>query len=101
VAPVSPAPKAAPKPVDTTPKAKKRKLSYKESAELKELPDRIASAEAEREAAFAQLADPGVLRDGPRVIAVQAQVATLDAELERLMARWEELETIASEATGG
>jgi ATP-binding cassette subfamily F protein uup len=82
------------------PKAKKRKLTFKEAAELKELPERIASAEGERETALALLADPAVLRDGPRVIAVQAQVAVLDAQLEQLMARWEELETIASEAAG-
>lgn len=79
-------------------KAKKRKLSYKESAELTALPDRIAGVEAEHEAALALLADPAVLRDGLRIVAVQQQVAALAQQLEQLMARWEELETIAADA---
>ncbi|MBL0939569.1 MAG: ATP-binding cassette domain-containing protein [Gemmatimonadaceae bacterium] len=83
-------------PPAAAPKAKKRKLSYKETAELETLPDRIAEAEAEREAVFAQLADPAVLRDGARVVALQASLADLDARIPELMARWEELETIAS-----
>jgi ATP-binding cassette subfamily F protein uup len=79
-------------------KAKKRKLSYKENAELAALPDRISEAEEERAALFGQLADPAVLRDGARVVALQARVAELDAQLDAMMARWEELETIAAEA---
>ena len=86
-------------PADTAPiaKAKKRKLSYKEAAELQALPDQLTDAEAEREQCYAQLADPVVLRDGARVVALQGRVAELDQSIERMMARWEELETIAAE----
>lgn len=79
------------------PKARKRKLSYKENAELQALPDQLTDAESERDGCYAQLADPAVLREGARVVALQARVAELDVVIERLMARWEELETIAAD----
>ena len=63
--------------------------------------DRISGAEEERATLFGQLADPAVLRDGARVVALQARVAQLDGQLEAMMARWEELETIAAEAGQG
>ena len=99
-----------PAPVDTPPvsklaaapapkaeKPKKRKLTYKEGKELEALPDRIASLEAERDAALALLADPNVLRDGPRVLAINGTLARLEDDLLAAMTRWEDLETIASE----
>lgn len=94
---------AAPKRVlePSATKAKKRKLSYKETAELAALPDQISEAETEKATCYAQLADPIVLRDGARVIGLQARIAELDGVLAVMMARWEELETIAAEATGG
>lgn len=100
IAPPAPAPKRV---VDTpaSPKPRKRKLSYKENAELTALPDRISAAEEERATLFGQLADPVVLRDGARVVALQARAAALETELEAMMARWEELETIAAEAGQG
>jgi ABC transport system ATP-binding/permease protein len=64
---------------------KKRKLSYKENEELAALPDAIAAAEAKRDANLALLSDPAV------------ELAALERQLEQLMARWEVLETIASE----
>ncbi|MFN8718336.1 MAG: ATP-binding cassette domain-containing protein [Gemmatimonadaceae bacterium] len=103
-APAVAVPFASPRRVADTPaapKAKKRKLSYKENAELTALPDRISGAEEERATLFGQLADPAVLRDGARVVALQARVAQLDGQLEAMMARWEELETIAAEAGQG
>ena len=91
-APVTP---VAPTAASATPK--KRKLSYKETKELEALPDRIAALEGERDAALALLADPNVLRDGQRVLTVNASLARLEDDLLVAMARWEELETLASE----
>ncbi len=89
-----PAATAAPAPA---PKAeKKRKLSFKETHELAALPDRIDACEREREALYASLADPALLRDGAAVADAKARLAALDAEVEALTARWEELETIAA-----
>ncbi|GAB1344888.1 ATP-binding cassette domain-containing protein [Gemmatimonas sp.] len=78
------------------PKVGKRKLSYKEDKELAALPDRIAALEAERDELLAQLADPAVFRDGERLLKINATLATLEETVLTAMARWEELETIAS-----
>ncbi|MFN5600179.1 MAG: ATP-binding cassette domain-containing protein, partial [Gemmatimonas sp.] len=98
--PASKAPAAAPATPVAAPTApvtsKKRKLSYKETKELEALPDRIATLEGERDAAAALLADPNVLRDGQRVLTVNAGLAKLEDDLLVAMARWEELETLAS-----
>ena len=94
-APVAPKPVAASAPKGEKPK--KRKLSFKEGKELEALPDRIATIEGERDAALALLADPQVLRDGQRVLEINATLAKLESGLLDAMTRWEELETIASE----
>lgn len=83
--------------VPTVAKAKKRKLSYKENQELAALPDRISASELELEQGYASLADPLLVRDVAALAAVRGRVAELEAMIPVLMARWEELETIASE----
>jgi len=97
------APPAAPPPPKRTAPApqaprepKKRKLSFKERAELDALPAQIDARERERESVYASLADPALLRDGSAVVEAQGRLATLSAEIESLIARWEELETIAA-----
>jgi ATP-binding cassette subfamily F protein uup len=93
--PAPPPPKrAAPAPPAREPK--KRKLSFRERAELESLPEQIDAREREREALYASLADPALLRDGSAVVAAQSRLAELSAEIEGLIARWEELETIAA-----
>ena len=78
-------------------KAKKRKLSYKETQELAALPDRISASEAELEQGYVTLADPAVVRDPAALGAARSRVAELELAIPAMMARWEELETIASE----
>ncbi|MBX9854589.1 MAG: ATP-binding cassette domain-containing protein [Gemmatimonadaceae bacterium] len=78
------------------PRVKPRKLSFKEQQELAALPDRITALEEEREASYALLADPSVMRDGAQVLTLKARLEVLDREIPELMARWEALETIAS-----
>jgi ATP-binding cassette subfamily F protein uup len=89
-APAKPAP-----PVPVKAASKKRKLSFKEQAELAALPDQIDACEQERGALYAKLADPAFLREGTAVAAAKGRLAALDADVARLMARWEELEGIA------
>lgn len=77
---------------------RKRKLSFKETAELAQLPDRIDALERERDALHALLAAPTVVRDGAASSAHRARLAVVDADLAVAAARWEELETIAADA---
>ncbi|MEO7216847.1 MAG: ATP-binding cassette domain-containing protein [Gemmatimonadaceae bacterium] len=90
-------PKSAPA-VATPTLQRKRRLTYKEKAELESLPDDISERESRRDDIYASLSDPVFLRDGTAVVAAQAELHTIEAELERLLLRWEELETIAQEA---
>jgi len=76
--------------------SKPRKLSFKESAELAELPDRIDALEGERERLYLSLADPALLRDGAAVTAARARLSTLEAEIAQATERWEALETLAA-----
>ncbi|MFI5239112.1 MAG: ATP-binding cassette domain-containing protein, partial [Gemmatimonadales bacterium] len=75
--------------------ARKRRLTYKEKAELEELPNAIDEGERRRNAIYAQLGNPDFLRDGAAVVEARAALTATDAELEELLKRWEELETIA------
>jgi ATP-binding cassette subfamily F protein uup len=79
---------------------KKRKLSFNETNELADLPNRIDEAERERERIYASLSDVAFLRDGAAVVEAKARLAALETEIERLLARWEELETIAASSQG-
>jgi ATP-binding cassette subfamily F protein uup len=75
------------------PSAERRKLSFKEQRELDQLPARIAALEVEQTALQARLADPGFYREpaeGQRQ--VQARLATVDAEIDAALERWEALE---------
>ena len=86
-----PAPAAAPVAAASAPA--KRKLSYKEQRELDALPGAIETAEVELEALQTAIADPGFYQLPNEV--TQAKLARMDAlqaELDRLIERWAELE---------
>ncbi|WP_295462081.1 ATP-binding cassette domain-containing protein [uncultured Pseudomonas sp.] len=88
---VEPAPVAAPVAAAAAPA--KRKLSYKEQRELDALPAAIETAEIELEALQTAIADPGFYQLPAEV--TQAKLARMDAlqaELDRLIERWAELE---------
>ncbi len=77
------------------PKAGPRKLTFKEKAELAGIEDAIAVAEATVVTQEATLSDPVVFKDRPTE--VTALVAALDAaraDVDRLYARWHELDTL-------
>jgi ABC transport system ATP-binding/permease protein len=75
---------------------RKRKLTFKETNELASLPDSIDALERERDAVYASLADPALLRDGAATASAKERLAGLEGEIARRLARWEELETIAA-----
>jgi ATP-binding cassette subfamily F protein uup len=78
-------------PAPSTPKP--RKLTFKETRELEGMEEAIAAAEARVKELEARLSDPETFKQG----SVQDLVAELDrarAEVERLFARWQELDAI-------
>ncbi|MEO5800163.1 MAG: ATP-binding cassette domain-containing protein [Gemmatimonadales bacterium] len=91
---VAPRPAAAPIPKSS----KKKRLSSKEASELAALPERIDSAERERQQLFDSLSDPVLLRNGGAVATAKARLAALDAEIVTLTQRWEALELVAHDA---
>ncbi len=76
---------------------KKRRLSFKETNELAALPQAIDVLERDRDAAYASLSDPALLRDGVAIIEARVRLVAIEAELAARLARWEELETIAAQ----
>lgn len=76
----------------------RRRITFTESHELAGLPDRIDVLERAREELYARLSDPAVLRDGAATTAATARLGELDAEIESLVGRWEELEMLAADA---
>ncbi len=76
-----------------------RKLTFKEKHELSAIEETIAAAEKKVTELEATLSDPAVFKDRPTE--VQGLVAKLDAarlEVERLYARWSELDAIAAQS---
>ncbi|MGE5117421.1 MAG: ATP-binding cassette domain-containing protein, partial [Betaproteobacteria bacterium] len=92
VAPPRPAAEARAKPPARAAASVRRKLGYKEQRELDELPARIEALEAEQRALTEQLAGSALYTDTPqRVAEVQARYDGIEAELLRLLERWEAL----------
>jgi len=84
-------------PTASVPQAQKpRKLSYKETQELAQLPDRIDALEQERDRLHAQLSDSVFTRDPNKLLAANTRLTAIDVEVQTLSARWETLETIAA-----
>jgi ATP-binding cassette subfamily F protein uup len=82
---------AAPKP---RPKQDKPgKITSWERRELDAMPDAIAELEAQQAGLSGKLADPALYRDNPDGVQnVNRQLQALEQKLEKLFARWEELE---------
>jgi ATP-binding cassette subfamily F protein uup len=92
-APATPATMAKPAQAPPPAVTAKRKLSYRESRELEQLPARIEALEA-RVAELAALSnDPAFYRrDAAAITAHNATLADIQAELDTAYARWAELE---------
>ncbi|MBN8480053.1 MAG: ATP-binding cassette domain-containing protein [Xanthomonadales bacterium] len=71
----------------------KRKLGFKETRELEQLPQRIETLEERIATMTAAMADPAFFRrDGAAIVAANAELAATQAELDSAYARWQELE---------
>ncbi|QJR14921.1 ATP-binding cassette domain-containing protein [Usitatibacter palustris] len=74
-------------------KAQRVKLSFKETRELEQLPAQMEALESEQKALVARLADPALYQDRTVDLkALNTRAEEIDAELTRLLTRWELLE---------
>ncbi|GHA70426.1 ATP-binding cassette domain-containing protein [Cognatilysobacter bugurensis] len=87
------APSAASAPSAAAPSAPKRKLSFKESRELEQLPARIETLETRIAAMTAEMNEADFYRrDSAAVASHGAELARVQAELDAAYARWTELD---------
>ena len=70
----------------------KKKLSYLEAREYDTIEERVASAEQTLQTKRAQLEDPEIASDGPRLVTAHAEMAEAQQKVDGLYARWAELE---------
>ncbi|MBA3313192.1 MAG: ATP-binding cassette domain-containing protein [Planctomycetota bacterium] len=79
--------------------SKPKKLNFKEQRELEALPERIQKLEAEQKELHDAMSDPAFFRqDGTAIAAATARLETLDEDLAKAYARWEDLELVANES---
>jgi len=70
----------------------RKKLSYLEAREYDGIEQRIAEAEDLLQAKRAQLEDPAIASDGPRLLSAHAEMEAAQKQVDTLYARWAELE---------
>lgn len=90
--PRRPEPYPPPPPVPTVATPRARKLSWKEKQELEGMEAAITAAEARLEDLERRLADPATYRAGLDLRALAGERDAAHAEVERLYARWAELD---------
>jgi ATP-binding cassette subfamily F protein uup len=73
-----------------------KKLSYLEAREYAGIEQRISEAERVLQSKRAELEDPAISSDAPRLVAAQAAMEAAQRDLDALYARWAELEEKAS-----
>ena len=69
-----------------------KKLSYLEAREFAGIEQRITEAERVLQGKRAELENPAIASDGPRLVAAQAATEAAQRDLDALYARWTELE---------
>jgi ATP-binding cassette subfamily F protein uup len=74
------------------PVQQRKKLSYLEAREYAGIEERIAEAEKVLLCKQAELENPAIASDGPRLVAAQAEMEAAQKDLDALYARWAELE---------
>jgi ATP-binding cassette subfamily F protein uup len=75
-----------------------RKLTFKETRVLEELPGRIEALEQEQKQLYEAMADESFYRDdGNAAARAGARLGELEQLLEEAYGRWEELETVREE----
>jgi ATP-binding cassette subfamily F protein uup len=75
-----------------SPAQTKKKLSYLEAREYAVIEERIAQAEQLLQTKRAQLEDPAIASDGPRLLSAHAEMEAAQKDRDALYARWAELE---------
>src|SRR3989442_4252977 len=76
----------------SSPAQTKKKLSYLEAREYAVIEERIAHAEQLLQTKRAQLEDPAIASDGPRLLSAHAEMEAVQKDRDALYARWAELE---------
>ena len=86
--------------VDTRPEASaekatrsRKKLSYLEAREYDGIEQQVAVAEETLQAVRAQLEDPAIASDGPRLLIAHSEMEAAQQKVDTLYARWAELES--------
>ena len=74
------------------PAASKKKLSYLEAREYATIEQRVAEAEQALQEKRAQLEDPAIASDGPRLVLAHAEMDDAQKLADELYSRWAELE---------
>jgi ATP-binding cassette subfamily F protein uup len=77
--------------------ARKRRLGFREQRELDGIEARVQEAEAARNELREESEHPDHASDAPRLVAILAALEEKQAEIDRLYARWEELERLAAD----
>jgi ATP-binding cassette subfamily F protein uup len=75
----------------------KKKLSYLEAREYAGIEQRVVDAERVLESKRAELDNPAIASDGPRLVAAHAEMEAAQKALDILYARWAELEDKAGD----
>ncbi len=70
----------------------KTKLSYLEAREYASIEERVAGAEELLQTKRAQLEDPAIASDGPRLVIAHKEMDEAQAKVDELYRRWSELE---------
>jgi len=70
----------------------KKKLSYLEAREYETIEQRVAEAEQILQTKRAQLEDPQIISDGPRLMTAHAEMEEAQEKVDTLYSRWAELE---------
>jgi ATP-binding cassette subfamily F protein uup len=89
----------APREPTRAPESSARKLSYKEQRELEGMEAAIESAEGLLTSLEAELSSPQAYQLKEGVASLQGRVEVQRAEVDRLYARWQELQTLAGRAS--
>jgi ABC transport system ATP-binding/permease protein len=74
------------------PEIQKKKLSYIEAREYAGIEQRIAEAEQVLQARRAEMENPAIASDGPKLLAAHDELEAAQKNLDALYARWAELE---------
>jgi ATP-binding cassette subfamily F protein uup len=82
-----------PKPVASAP-APRKKLSYNDQREWDTIEARIGEAEAKLGALRTEQENPAVASNHARLVALESEIAAAQAQVDKLYARWAELESL-------